>query len=56
MENHFETGIENLRQKLLVMASYSEKSVNEAVQSLMQRNHDLAVKVRADDDVIDKFE
>ena len=56
MENHFESGIENLRQKLLVMASYAEKSVNEAVQSLMQRNHDLAVKVRADDDVIDKFE
>jgi phosphate transport system protein len=56
MENHFETGIENLRQKLLVMASHAEKAVNEAVQSLMQRNHDLAVKVRADDDVIDQFE
>jgi phosphate transport system protein len=56
MENHFEAGIENLRQKLLVMASYAEKSVNEAVQSLMQRNHDLAVKVRADDDIIDQFE
>jgi phosphate transport system protein len=56
MENHFEAGIENLRQKLLLMASHAEKSVNEAVQSLMQRNHDLAVKVRADDDIIDNFE
>jgi phosphate transport system protein len=56
MENHFEAGIENLRQKLLLMASHAEKAVNEAVQSLMQRNHDLAVKVRADDDVIDHFE
>lgn len=56
MENHFEAGIENLRQKLLVMASHSEKSVNEAVQSLMQRNHDLALRVKADDDVIDKYE
>ena len=56
MENHFETGIENLRQKLLLMASRAETAVNEAVQSLMQRNHDLAVKVRADDDIIDQFE
>jgi phosphate transport system protein len=56
MENHFEAGIENLRQKLLVMASHAEKAVNESVQSLMQRDHDLAVRVRADDDVIDKFE
>ncbi len=56
MENHFETGIENLRQKLLVMASHAEKSVNESVQSLMQRNHDLAERVKADDDVIDHYE
>lgn len=56
MENHFEAGLENLRQKLLVMASHAEKAVNESVQSLMQRDHDLAVRVRADDDVIDKFE
>jgi phosphate transport system protein len=56
MENHFEAGIENLRQKLLVMASHAEKSVHESVQSLMQRNHDLALRVKADDDVIDRFE
>ena len=56
MENHFETGIANLRQKLLVMASHTEKSVNNAVQSLMQRNHDLALRVKAEDDVIDHCE
>jgi phosphate transport system protein len=56
MENHFESGIENLRQKLLVMASHSEKAVNESVQALMQRNHDLALRVRSDDDVIDRYE
>lgn len=56
MENYFEAGIENLRQKLLVMASHSEKAVNESVQALMQRNHDLALRVKADDDVIDRFE
>ena len=56
MENHFEAGIEELRQKLLVMASHAEKSVNEAVQALMQRDHDLALRVKADDDTIDQFE
>ena len=56
MENHFEAGIEALRQKLLVMASHAEKSVNEAVQALMQRDHDLALRVKADDDTIDQFE
>ena len=56
MENHFETGIENLRQKLLVMASHTEKAVNDAVQALTQRDHDLALRVKADDDVIDRCE
>jgi len=56
MENHFEAGLEDLRQKLLLMASRAETAVNESVQALMQRDHDLAVKVRADDDVIDQFE
>jgi phosphate transport system protein len=56
MENHFEAGLDHLRQKLLVMASHAEKAVNESVQSLMQRDHDLALRVRADDDVIDRFE
>ena len=56
MENHFEMGLEELRQKLLLMASRAETSVNDSVQALMQRNHDLAVKVREDDDIIDQFE
>jgi phosphate transport system protein len=56
MENHFETGIENLRQKLLVMASHAEKSVHEAVQALTQRDYELALRVRADDDAIDRLE
>jgi len=56
MENHFEIGIENLRQKLLVMASHTEKAVNDAVQALMERNHDLALRVKADDNMIDQCE
>ncbi len=56
MENHFEVGLENLRQKLLLMASRAETVVNESVQALMQRDHDLALRVRADDQIIDNFE
>src|SRR5580692_9381427 len=56
MDNHFELGLEELRQKLLLMASHAETAVNDSVQALMQRNYDLAVKVRADDDIIDQFE
>jgi len=56
MDNHFETGLEFLRQKLLLMASRAETAVNDSVQALMQRNYDLAMKVRADDDIIDQFE
>ena len=56
MDNHFELGLDELRQKLLLMGSRAEAAVNGAVEALMQRNHDLAVKVREEDDVIDQFE
>jgi phosphate transport system protein len=56
MENHFEMGLESLRQKLLLMASHVETSVNQAVLSLTQRDHDLALRVKADDDIVDRFE
>ena len=56
MENHFESGLEDLRQKLLLMASRAETAVNDSVTAFMQRNHALAMKVRGDDDIIDQFE
>lgn len=56
MDNHFETGLEDLRQKLLLMGSRAETAVNDSVRALMQRDYDLAAKVRADDDIIDQFE
>jgi len=56
MENHFEMGLDALRQKLLTMASHAETAVNRAVQALVQRDTSLAQNVRADDDVIDHFE
>ena len=56
MENHFEMGLDELRQKLLIMASHAETAVNLAVQALMQRDFDLSLKVRQDDNIIDQFE
>jgi len=56
MENHFEMGLDALRQKILLMASRAETAVNQSVQSLVQRDYDLAVRVREDDKIIDQFE
>jgi phosphate transport system protein len=56
MENNFEIGLEALRQKLLLMASHAETAVNQSVQALVQRDYDLALRVKEDDRVIDQFE
>jgi phosphate transport system protein len=56
MENHFEMGLDELRQKLLTMASHAETAVNRAVQALVQRDAELARHIKEDDRVIDHFE
>src|SRR5450432_1547983 len=38
------------------MASHTETAVNQSVQALVERDHDLAVRVKEDDRVIDHFE
>lgn len=56
MDNHFEMGLDELRQQLLTMASHAETAVNRAVQALVQRDANLAQRVKEDDRVIDQFE
>ena len=56
MDNHFEMGLDALRQKLLTMASHAETAVNQAVQALVQRDYDRALRVKQDDRIIDQFE
>ena len=46
MDNHFEMELDELQQKLLTMASHAETAVNQAVQALIQRDHDLALRVQ----------
>jgi phosphate transport system protein len=56
MENYFEAGLDDLRQKLLTMASHAETAVNQALQALIQRDHALALRVKENDRIIDQFE
>ena len=56
METHFEMELDSLKQKLLLMASHAETAVNQAVQAFVQRDYDLALRVKEDDRIIDQFE
>lgn len=53
---HFEQELAALKNLLLTMASHAEAAVRQAVDALMRRDYDLAVRVREDDTVIDRFE
>jgi phosphate transport system protein len=53
---HFEQELDGLKNTLLTMASHAEAAVNQAVQSLVTRDYELALRVRANDNVIDRFE
>ena len=56
MERHFDQELAELKQKLLTMASHAEKAVSEAVAALVDRDLDLALAVKANDEVLDRFE
>jgi len=56
MESHFEMELGELKQKLLTMASHAETAVNEALRALVERDYDLALRVKDNDRVLDQFE
>lgn len=47
---------EQLKEKLLKMASQAEAAVNRSVKALVRRDDDLAVRTRDDDQLIDRLE
>ncbi|MFO1460451.1 MAG: phosphate signaling complex protein PhoU [Verrucomicrobiota bacterium] len=53
---YFETELQSLKERLLVMASRAEASVAHAMEALVQRDDDAARKVREEDDAIDQLE
>lgn len=56
MDHHFDQELKTLKDRLLTMASHAERAVNRAVDALVNRNLDLALQVRVDDEVLDRLE
>jgi phosphate transport system protein len=52
----FEQELASLKEKLLTMASHAESSVHRVIEALGKRDYDLALRVQADDAVIDQLE
>jgi phosphate transport system protein len=56
MEQHIDMELGELKQKLLTMASHAETAVNEALRALIERDYDLALRVKNNDEVLDHLE
>lgn len=56
MHTPIEKELDELKQRLLTMASHAESAVNRAIEALVTRNYDLALQVKANDEVLDRFE
>lgn len=56
MSVHFAQELEDLKKRLLVMASNAETAVSRAVKAMVERDDDLARRVREDDSILDEFE
>ncbi len=48
--------LSELKLRLLTMASHAERAVNQAVHALVTRDHDLALQVKENDGILDRFE
>jgi phosphate transport system protein len=56
MDRHYDQDLGELKEKLLTMASHTEKAVNDAVSALVNRDLELALQVKANDETLDRFE
>ena len=56
MTHVFEQEMNELKEKLLTMASQAESATSRAVQALVERDDDLARRVQEDDAMLDRFE
>ena len=54
--SHFDAEIDQLKEKLLTMASHAESAVILAIKALVERDDDLARKVAEDDVILDRCE
>src|ERR1051325_998810 len=56
MQSHLEQDLGDLKEKLLRMASIATSAVRNAIKALVDRDDDLARKVKEDDDLLDQLE
>jgi len=56
MQSHFEKDLGELKEKLLRMGSIATSAVRNSIKALVDRNDDLARKVKEDDDLLDQLE
>jgi phosphate transport system protein len=56
MQKHFDEELAAFKEKLLMMGSYAESAVSQAVLALTNRNEKLARQVQENDDIMDQFE
>jgi phosphate transport system protein len=56
MDHHIDMELGELKEKLLTMASHAEMAVNESIRALVNRDYDLALRVKDNDNVLDHFE
>src|SRR5215510_5788225 len=56
MTLQFEHELVELKEKLLIMASHAETAVTTSVKAVIERDDDLARRVKEDDSTIDRFE
>ena len=54
--SHFDQELDELKTKLLTMACHAEQSVRNAVKALVERDDELARRVKEDDNVLDRLE
>lgn len=56
MSVHFSQELDELKQRLLTMAGHAETAVKRAMQSCLDRDDDLARRVKEEDTILDQFE
>jgi phosphate transport system protein len=53
---HFDEEVANVKQSLLAMGGFAEKSLSQAIQAVADRNEKLAIQVEHEDDIVDQYE
>ena len=56
MIRHFDDELAKFKETLLMMGSYAENAVGQAIQSVTDRNDTLAQQVQDNDDIMDQYE